>query len=152
MKMRYVVAAMFPALLLLVTGCRHAAPHYAPLPGTGPVRQPAAKMTPMDNRLDPTWLHAPTNFFTLGPGDRLEVDDLDSTNVASTVVGPDGKIYFDLLPGIDVWGMTLSQARSALEEEMKKYVRTPPRLGLTLRDVGSKQVWLLGRFQEPGVY
>src|SRR5882762_5438669 len=139
MKTRYVIAVMFPVLALLASGCRHATPRYTALPGTVPTRRPAAQMTRMENRLDPAWLRAPTNFFTLGPGDRLEVDDLDSTNLTATVVGPDGKIYFDLLPGLDVWGMTLSQARSALEEEMKKYVRTPPRLSLTLRDVGSKQ-------------
>src|SRR5581483_7611142 len=33
-----------------------------------------------------------------------------------------------------------------------KYIREQPQLNLTLREVGSKQVWLLGRFQQPGVY
>jgi len=39
-----------------------------------------------------------------------------------------------------------------MEHEMTKYIRGQPRLSVTLREVGSQRVWLLGRFQAPGVY
>jgi protein involved in polysaccharide export with SLBB domain len=98
-------------------------------------------------------LNAPTNFFTLGPGDKLDIEMADETNsLTTTIVGPDGKIYFNLLPGLDVWGLTLGQTREMLEHELAKYIRGQPQISVTLRDVQSKRVWLLGRFQEPGVY
>jgi polysaccharide export outer membrane protein len=39
-----------------------------------------------------------------------------------------------------------------LQHELTHYVRGQPQVNVTLRDVQSKHVWLLGRFQAPGVY
>src|SRR5213076_1997241 len=73
------------------------------------------------NMIRPEWRQAPTNFYTIGPGDRLEIEIVNDINSrAMTSVGPDGKVYFNLLPGIDVWGMTLQQAKERLEEELVK--------------------------------
>ncbi|MHB8524420.1 MAG: polysaccharide biosynthesis/export family protein, partial [Limisphaerales bacterium] len=95
----------------------------------------------------------PTNFFTLGPGDRVEIEVLgDTTTRENTLVGPDGRIYFYLLPGLDVWGLTLAQTKALLEHELQKYIRDQPRVSLTLRDIQSKKVWLLGRLNAPGIY
>jgi polysaccharide biosynthesis/export protein len=105
------------------------------------------------NTFDRALLRAPTNLFTLGPGDKLDIELVDDTNsLSSTVVGPDGKIYFNLLPGIDVWGLTLGQTREVIQHDLTKYVRGEPQVNVTLRDVQSKHVWLLGRFQQPGIY
>ena len=70
---------------------------------------------------------------------------------ATTSVGPDGKIYFHLLPGLDVWGLTLAQTKSLLERELAKYM-SGPQVAVALRTVGSKYVWLLGRLTKPGIY
>ncbi|HLP76428.1 MAG TPA: SLBB domain-containing protein, partial [Candidatus Paceibacterota bacterium] len=64
----------------------------------------------------------------------------------------DGKIYFNLLPGLDVWGLTLGQAKTLIEQNLTNYIRATPRVNLTLREVASKRVWILGRVQQPGVY
>ena len=113
----------------------------------------AVQMLSVTNTLDPALLRAPTNLFTLGPGDKLDIELLEETNsLTTTIVGPDGKIYFSLLPGTDVWGLTLGQTREVLEHEMARYVRGQPQVNVNLRDVQSKHVWLLGRFQQPGVY
>ena len=69
-----------------------------------------------------------------------------------TIVAPDGKLYFNLLPGVEVWGLTLSQAKEKLETELAKYVRQQPQLSVVLRGVESKRIWLLGRITTPGVY
>jgi polysaccharide biosynthesis/export protein len=90
--------------------------------------------------------------FTLGPGDSLEIEIIgNAASRATTPVGLDGKIYFSLLPGLDVWGLTLDQTRALLEKELAKYVSNP-QVGLTLRTVGSKHVWVLGRLNRPGIY
>jgi protein involved in polysaccharide export with SLBB domain len=105
------------------------------------------------NAIDPSWLQPPTQLFTLGPGDKLEIELLgEPTSRTTTVVAPDGKIYFSLLPGIDVWGLTLGQAKAQLEQGLANYVREKPQISLVLRGVESKRVWVLGRVQTPGVY
>jgi polysaccharide biosynthesis/export protein len=114
------------------------------------------------NRLNSDWLTLPNDPFTLGPGDRLEIEIFDDPagprNVrdpltrATTVVGPDGKIYFYLLPGVDVWGLTLAEAKASIERELAKLDKSGPQVGITLRAVESRRIWLLGRFQSAGVY
>jgi protein involved in polysaccharide export with SLBB domain len=90
--------------------------------------------------------------FTLGPGDKLQVELVGDAATRTTVtVGPDGKIYFYVLPGLDVWGLTLGQTRQLLEQELGKYMAAP-QVALTLRSVESKRIWLLGRLHTSGIY
>lgn len=139
-------------LLLSMAGCQHPGPRFDPYANTAGMTLDLQSVT-ITNKIDPGWLKPPTEPFTLGPGDRLEIeliDDLTTRTVAT--VGPDGKIYFSLLPGIDVWGLTLPQAQARLEKELTQFYKQQPRVALTLRGVESRRVWLLGRLQTPGVY
>ena len=55
---------------------------------------------PVKTELDPALLQSNTNFFTIGPGDTLELEILgDAKSHTTVVVGPDGRIYFQFLPG-----------------------------------------------------
>jgi polysaccharide export outer membrane protein len=104
------------------------------------------------NTIRPEWRQAPTNFYTLGPGDKIEIEILNEpTSRAMTTVGPDGKIYYHLLPGLDVWGLTLAQAHDKIQEALAKYV-VSPQVGVQLRGIDSKRIWMLGRVQKAGVY
>jgi polysaccharide export outer membrane protein len=104
------------------------------------------------NRLNPELLRPPADLFILGPGDQLDIQLAGSTNSLShSTVGLDGKIYFSFLPGLDVWGMSLGQAKAAIETELAKYV-SEPSVQISLRAIGSKSVWLLGRLNKPGIY
>ena len=104
------------------------------------------------NAIEPTWLKASTNEFRIGPGDRVDVEMLGAGQASQpALVGPDGKIYFDLLPGLPVWGLTLTQTRDLLERELKQYYKSP-RATVTLREVRSSRVWVLGRLNAPGIY
>ena len=144
----------FPAFLglalLLGAGCQHPGPHFNPRPGPAGM---AAQPITLTNRVNPDWLRSPTNLFTLGPGDKLEIELLsDPTSKTLATVGPDGKIYFNLLSGLDVWGLTLAQTKALLEKEMANFIRDRIQITVTLRGVESQRVWLLGRLQAPGVY
>jgi polysaccharide biosynthesis/export protein len=148
MRIFILLAASF--LLLLTSGCQNPGkgPAYSPPGGS-----PSGVHLQSTNRIDPTLLKPSEHLFTLGPGDSVEIEllgDLDSRT--TTTVGPDGKLYFNLLPGVDVWGLTLSQAKEVLEKEFAKFVKTQPQVSITLREVASQRVWLLGRFKTPGVY
>jgi polysaccharide export outer membrane protein len=154
MKIRLLINAIGLAMVTLFAGCQHTEPHYASFDAglLKPTAKPL-KLVTLTNQIDSMWLQTPTNFFTLGPGDKVELELLDETNsITTTIVGPDGKLYFNLLSGLDVWGLTLGQTKAFIEQELGKYMREQPRVNITLREVASKRVWLLGRFQQPGVY
>jgi polysaccharide export outer membrane protein len=103
------------------------------------------------NKLNPDWLKASTNYFKLGPGDKVELEVLgDPTTRTVTAVAPDGKVYFYLLGGVDVWGLTLEEARARLEGELKQYQTN--QIAIQLRGIDSSRVWILGRVQNAGVY
>jgi protein involved in polysaccharide export with SLBB domain len=105
------------------------------------------------NQIDPQWLQSPTQFFRLGPGDIVDIELIgEGASRATCLVGPDGKIYFGLLPGTFVWGLTLTEAKTMLEQQLKKYFRDQPLASVTLRAVNSQRVWILGGVQAPGVY
>jgi len=104
------------------------------------------------NDLNPDLLRPGKDFFTLGPGDHIEIEIIGSPQSRQPVtVGPDGRIYFNILPGLDVWGLTLSQTKALLEQELGKYISAAS-VSMTLQAVASKQVWVLGRLNKPGIY
>ena len=114
-----------------------------------------ALFTPLEltNVISPDWLREPTNFFRLGPGDVVDIKVLgDETTTTRTLVGPDGKIYFNLLPGVFVWGLKLSEVKTVLEVELAKEMRVPPSLSIVLRTVGSRRLWIMGQVQTPGSF
>ena len=140
-------------LLLLLTACQSPNARFYNVFTPALTNAPALQVVTLTNQIDPQWLQPPDRLFTLGPGDRLDIDLIGETNtLTQTVVGPDGKLYFSLLPGIDVWGLTLGEAKARMESELAKYVRDRPQVSLALRGVESKRFWLLGRVQVPGVY
>src|SRR2546426_8843774 len=148
---RAICAGTAPVLPL--AGCQTRGPLFDPR--AHPTVEASSLMVDaaLTNRVSPQWLRPPTNLFTLGPGDRVEVELLgDTESRATTMVGPDGKVYFHLLPGVDVWGLTLAQAKARLQSEMLKFIREDPKLALGLRSAQSNRVWLLGRLNAPGVY
>jgi len=102
--------------------------------------------------ISPEWLKPPSKPYALGPGDKLEIEILGETGTRTdTFVTPDSKVYFDLLPGMDVKGKTTSQLRDEMQTMLAKYYKQP-QVSLTLREVSSQRVWVLGRVNAPGIY
>jgi len=98
------------------------------------------------------YLQAPTEAFKLGPGDKLDIEILGETGSrAETFVTPDSKIYFNLLPGIDVGGLTTQQLKQQMEEKLVQFYKHP-QVSVNLLDVSSQRVWVLGRVNQPGIY
>ena len=138
-------------LLALLPGCKSTEPRFESRDPFAMSGTNSAAVT-LTNQLDPALLRPTENFFTLGPGDSVEIEIAGTpASRAVTLVGPDGKIYYYLLPGLNVWGLTLKQTRDLLEKELTKYL-SDAQVTLTLRTVGSKFVWLLGRVNRPGIY
>jgi polysaccharide export outer membrane protein len=140
--------------LLLGVGCQipkqSNAPRFEPR-ATG-VFSNAATGLALERQLSSALLTPPKNLFTLGPGDQIQIEIIDRVLSRTDVtVGPDGKIYFDLLPGMDVWGLTIAQTKRLLEKELEQYV-AGAQVSVTLRAVGSKHIWMLGSLATPGIY
>ena len=146
--------ASLTALAGIFTGCEN-----LPLPtarGGLPAESVAAFATVQPaptEPLNPALLQPGEAPFRVGPGDQLDIEVMGDLSTRATVtVGPDGKIYYYMLPGLDVWGLTLPEARARLGDELKKYIREKPVVSLTLRVVASQRVWVLGRVNSPGIY
>lgn len=161
--MKAVLSSLFLVGLVALSGCQNSAPSVhsgAALMGrtvdTGPavpVNQNAFTVLPATGEIDPTWLQTPTNLFRLGPSDVIEIEILgERGSRAAALVGPDGKIYYGLLPGLFVWGLTLSETKALLDEKLAEYFRNRPLVSVTLRDVNSRRIWILGNVQAPGIY
>lgn len=141
-------------MLWLGAGCASLGPKFDPYAATNAVTTVTNRLaaTIVTNVLDPALLQVPATVFRLGPGDRLDIELLgEGEGPESTFVGPDGKVYFHLLRGQRVWGLTLDETRALLERELAVYVRKP-QVAITLRGVESQRVWLMGRVNTPGIY
>ena len=156
---RGVFATSLIISFLLSAGCSNVKPQYSNskiaerTPAPPPVGKSQVGTVTLTNELDRRLLEVPTRMFTLGPGDRLELELIgDPLSRTITVVGPDGKLYFNLLSGVDVWGLTLTDAKARLESSFTNFHREQPRIAMTLRGVESKRFWVLGSVQAPGVY
>ncbi len=156
MKIFLRLGPAFPLAILaaLISGCE-----MLPLPAArdGAPEIPVAAFAPVDSTptapLDPALLLPGNSAFRLGPGDQFDIEVMgDNSARASVTVGPDGKIYYYLLPGLDVWGLTLPETRARITDGLGKYVREKPVVSLTLRAVTSRRVWVLGRVNSPGIY
>ena len=141
-------------LLLVVTGCRTRGPKFDPLAPAGfESAEGDFASAGLTNRIEPSMLKAPTDPFRLGPGDVIEIETIgEAKSTVAVPVGPDGKIYFSLLPALSVWGLSLAETRALVQREMAKYTRAMPELVINVRGVASKRVWVLGEVNAPGVY
>jgi polysaccharide export outer membrane protein len=162
------LSACLAILCAALAGCSTDQPsgkqtaHFAPIDGNPTTNSIAVALpatgsatvtnTALKNELAPDLLRPSKTLFTLGPGDAIEIEIIGNpTSRALTVVGLDGKIYYSLLPGLDVWGLTLEQTRESLEKELTKFI-SQAQVSLNLHTVGSKHVWVLGRLNKPGIY
>ncbi len=103
-------------------------------------------------RIAPEWLIPSKEPYRIGPGDKIELEILSGDNTRRVaLVGPDGILYYDLLPGFDVAGLTLDELRGQLEQRLRGFYRFP-HVAVTANEVRSKRVWILGRVNKPGVY
>ncbi len=146
--------ALLVLLLAMVAGCRTRGPSFDPLsPEVGPAEEGIFTAANLTNRLDKSLLTPSTEPYRLGPGDVIDVEVIgEAKSQVVLSVGPDGKIYYSLLPGTSVWGLSLAETRAHLQRELAKYTRATPELVINLRFAASKRVWLLGAVSSPGVY
>ena len=118
--MNRILFSLGAAALLCGGGCETKGPTFNPDESGSEAFQQVA----LTNRIDKAWLQPPTEPYRLGPGDAIEVEVLgDAASRSTLLIGPDGKIYFSILPGTLVWGLTLNETRSLLQKQLGQYLR-----------------------------
>ncbi len=92
--------------------------------------------------------------YLIGPQDLLSIAILESPELSrETRVGPDGTVGLPLLDRVLLRGLTLNEAENLLE---KKYIEggilNSPHITVTVLDLQSKPVTVLGAVRSPGVF
>src|ERR1043166_3702089 len=142
------ISILFCLVLVGGIGCRTKGPSFNASETSSDFQRVA-----LTNRIDKAWLQPPTEPYRLGPGDVIEVEVIgDANSRSSLLIGPDGKIYYSLLPGASVWGLTLGETRALLQQQLGQFTRATPEVVVNLRAVGSKRIWVLGHGSAAGVY
>jgi polysaccharide export outer membrane protein len=90
--------------------------------------------------------------FMLGPADVIHVNVWKNTELSQTVtVGPDGFISLPLLSDIHVAGMTANDLAQSLSTKLNNYIMNP-QVTVSVVDIRSRQVYVLGQVGKPGGY
>jgi len=92
------------------------------------------------------------NRYELGPGDVINFSlfgrpELDRPGFR---IAPDGTISFLQAQNIKVTGLTLDEARLAIEQGLSSHFRSP-RVIITPQEIGSKRFTILGKVTDKGV-
>jgi polysaccharide export outer membrane protein len=93
-----------------------------------------------------------TSQFLLGPADVLRINVWKSLELSQTVtVGPDGFVSLPLLGDVHVAGMTANQLGQILTKQLGSYI-VSPQVTVSVIEIRSRQVYVLGQVNKPGGY
>ncbi|MGH7250348.1 MAG: polysaccharide biosynthesis/export family protein [Nitrospiraceae bacterium] len=90
--------------------------------------------------------------FVLGPEDVLEVTVWRNQDLSrQVVIRPDGMISMPLLGDIQAGGLTAEQLAVRIGSRLKEYKENPS-VSVTVKEVNSYNVYVLGEVTKPGKY
>jgi len=90
--------------------------------------------------------------YVIGPGDVLHVTVLGNRELDMDVaVQPDGKVSVPLVGDIQAGGMTAHDFSESLQTRMGSVVRNPI-VSVSVKEINSLQIRVLGQVRNPGVY
>lgn len=90
--------------------------------------------------------------FTLGPADVIRVNVWKNPELSeSVIIGPDGYISLPLIGELQVAGVTVHQLCELLSSRYSVYL-THAEVTVSLLEIHSRQVYVLGQVAKPGGY
>jgi polysaccharide export outer membrane protein len=90
--------------------------------------------------------------YIVGPGDKLQIQLYGNEPAAySLTVGRDGRINFPKLGPINVGGLTFQNAQAVIEQRVSAQL-IGSRVSVTMGDLRSIRVFVLGEAEKPGSY
>jgi polysaccharide export outer membrane protein len=157
---RFTVSLGLVSILLVLgpgtVGAQNASPA---TPGHGArTTSPASPATPSGpgpQTLGPTPMTGATapiaSTYVIGPGDILQITVWKNETLSRvTPVRPDGKISMPLLHDIQASGLTAMQLRDKISTALSEFMPNPE-VTVSVSDVRSLRVSILGEVQKPGV-
>lgn len=94
----------------------------------------------------------PEEFYTIGPGDALDVVIWREPGLSGQVtVRPDGFITLPLINEVQVVGMTSAQLREVLEKKYREFI-TDAYVTVRIMSIASNEIFLIGEVTNPGAY
>jgi polysaccharide export outer membrane protein len=90
--------------------------------------------------------------YRIGPGDVLQIDvwkEPDASN-PSVTVRPDGRISLAIIGEVQVAGRTPAELKATLSEKFGELIRGA-RVTVTVRDVNSQKIYLIGEVRREGL-
>jgi polysaccharide export outer membrane protein len=92
--------------------------------------------------------------YVIGPGDILEVRFWRDPDMTSTVVvRPDGRVSLPLLNDIQAAGLAVEAFRASVQANAAKNVfLTEPTVGVIVKEIHSRQVFITGNVANPGTF
>jgi polysaccharide export outer membrane protein len=93
-----------------------------------------------------------TSEFLLGPEDVLEVTVWRNPDLSRiTVVRPDGMITLPLIGEVQASGLTAAQLTKQIEKRLKEFKQNPE-VSVSVKEVNSYFIYVLGEVARPGKY
>jgi len=108
----------------------------------------SGKTTPETTEMDDTLRQE----YVIGPEDVLEISVWQNEDVSRIVtVRPDGQISLPLIHDIQAEGLTASELKEVVMQELEPYVDTPE-VTVIVEQINSWRIYVQGEVREPGVY
>lgn len=93
-----------------------------------------------------------TDAYTIGAEDILEITVWRNQDLSKTVqVRPDGKFSLPVIRDVVAVGKTPSQLADEITRKLKEYVQNPV-VAISVREVNSYNIFVLGEVMKPGKY
>jgi len=90
--------------------------------------------------------------YIIGAGDVLAITVWREPSISGTYpVRPDGKITFPLINDIKAQGLTPLKMKEELEKRLKDFIANPI-VTVGVQEVNSKNIFILGKVNQPGRY
>jgi polysaccharide biosynthesis/export protein len=116
------------------------------LAAAGCASDPAPQPTPTSGTPVPA-----AEDYRIGPEDLLQITVWRNDNLSREVtVRPDGKISMPLLNDVQAAGLTAVELRNEIARGLKEYV-TAPDVTVTVKEIKSLRINVLGQVNKPGV-
>jgi polysaccharide export outer membrane protein len=102
--------------------------------------------------LSPKSYEAPTGFL-LGAEDELEITVWGNKELTRvTAVRPDGLISMPLIGDVQAAGLTADALAQRIAERLKQYIATTPAVSVSVKELNSYSVYVLGEVSKPGKF
>ncbi len=91
-------------------------------------------------------------YYTIGPGDVLEISVWEDERLnRKVVVPPDGVISYPLIGDINVKGLTVADLRKIITQRLKDYI-SDANVTVILVEINSLKAYVIGKVNRPGEY